>query len=124
LLQHYAFFDFTKHYLASHTVARDLVVDDALLQEFKNFLKTEKVEYTDADFATNLDWVKSNIKAELFTTQFGQATGLEIRAQEDPQVIKALTFMPEAQALEDHKLPTEQKTTQTAKVQAQDDTRP
>ena len=124
LLQHYAFFDFTKHYLASHTVARDLVVDDALLQEFKGFLKTEKVEYSDADFATNLDWVKSNIKAELFTTQFGQATGLEVRAQEDPQVIKALTFMPEAQALEDHKLPTEQKTTQTAKVQGQDTTRP
>ena len=124
LLQHYAFFDFTKHYLATHTVARDLVVDDALLQEFKDFLKTEKVDYTDADFTTNLDWVKSNIKAELFTTQFGQSTGLEVRAEDDPQVIKALTFMPEAQALEDHKLPSEQKTTQTAAVKGQDDTRP
>jgi carboxyl-terminal processing protease len=124
LLQHYAFFDFTKHYLATHTVARDLVVDDALLQEFKDFLKTEKVDYTDADFTTNLDWVKSNIKAELFTTQFGQSTGLEVRAEDDPQVIKALTFMPEAQALEDHKLPSELKTTQTAAVKGQDDTRP
>ena len=126
LLQHYAFFDFTKHYLAGHTVSRDLVVDDALLQQFKAFLKTQKVETTDADFAANVDWVKSNIKAELFTSQFGQATGLQVRAESDPQIQKALTFMPEAQALEEHKLPSEQKTTQTAAttVKGQDDTRP
>jgi len=126
LLQHYAFFDFTKHYLAGHTVSRDLVVDDALLQQFKAFLKTQKVETTDADFTTNVDWVKSNIKAELFTSQFGQSTGLQVRAESDPQILKALTFMPEAQALEEHKLPSEQKTTQTAAttVKGQDDTRP
>ena len=124
LLQHDAFFDFTRHYLGSHTVSKDLVVDDALLQQFKAFLKTLKVETTDADMTANLDWVKSNIKAELFTSQFGQSTGLQIRAETDPQIQKALTFMPEAQALEDHKLPSEQKTTQTAKVQGQDDTRP
>jgi carboxyl-terminal processing protease len=124
LLQHYAFFDFTKHYLVNHTVTHEFTVDDAVLQQFKAFLKTQKVEATDADFASNLDWVKSNIKAELFTSQFGQATGLQVRAETDPQILKALTFMPEAQALEDHKLPSEQKNTQTAKVQGQDDTRP
>jgi carboxyl-terminal processing protease len=109
LLMHYAFFDFTKHYLANHTVSKDLVVDDALLQQFKDFLKSQKIDYTDKDFADNLDWVKSSIKAELFTSQFGQAQGLEVRAEWDPQINKALTFMPEAQALEDHTLPTEQK---------------
>ncbi len=39
LLQHYAFFNFSKHYLATHTVAKDFVVDDAVMQEFKAFLK-------------------------------------------------------------------------------------
>ena len=113
LLQHYAFFNFTKHYLADHTVAKDFTVDDAVLQQFKDFLKSEKVDYTDKDVADNADWIKSSIKAELFTSQFGQAQGMQVRALWDPQIGKALTFMPEALALENHTLPSQQKT-QTA----------
>jgi carboxyl-terminal processing protease len=106
LLAHYVFNisgvgNFTKHYLASHEVARDLVVDDALVQQFKDFLKANQVEYTDADIAANLDWIKSSIKAELFTSQFGQAEGLRARAESDPEINKAVTYMPEAMALED-----------------------
>jgi carboxyl-terminal processing protease len=101
LLGHYAFFDFSKHYLATHTIPRDFVVDDAMLQQFKDFLKANQIDYTDADMAPVLDWVKSNIKAELFTSQFGQLEGLKVRAQTDPEIVKATTFMPEAMALED-----------------------
>ena len=115
LLMHYAYFNFAKHYLANHTVEKTLVVDDAMLQEFKAFLKSQNVDYTDKDFADNLDWVKASIKAELFTTQFGLVEGLKIRADWDPQIAKALTYMPEAQALEDHTLPSKGKT-QTAQV--------
>ena len=93
--------NFSKHYLATHTVGRDLVVDDEVLREFKEFLKANQVDSADADIAANLDWIKSNIKAELFTAQFGQLEGLKIRAQSDPEITKALTFMPEALALED-----------------------
>jgi carboxyl-terminal processing protease len=111
---HRAFFDFTSHYLANHTVSRDLVVDDALLGQFKDFLHTQKIDYTDKDFNDNLDWTKAMIKAELYTSQFGQAEGLRVRAEWDPQIKQALTYMPEALALEEHKLPSEQKTTETA----------
>ena len=100
LLVHYGFFNFTKHYLAARSVARDFQVDDAVLQEFKAFLRSEKVDYTDADFTANLDWVRSNIKSALFTSQFGAGEGFRARTDSDPQVAKALTFMPEAQALE------------------------
>jgi carboxyl-terminal processing protease len=101
LLGHYAFFDFSKHYLATHTVARDFVVDDAILQQFKDYLKANQIDSTDADMAPVMDWVKSNIKAELFTSQFGQLEGLKVRAESDPEILKATTFMPEAMALED-----------------------
>ena len=101
LLQHYAFFDFSKHYLATHTVARDFVVDDAILQQFKDFLKVNQVDYTDAEMNGVMDWIKSNIKSELFTSQFGQLEGLKVRAQADPEIGKAMTFLPEAMALED-----------------------
>ena len=113
LLQHYAFFNFSKHYLATHTVSKDFVVDDAVLQQFKDFLKTNQMEYTDADIAGVSDWLKTSIKSELYTSQFGQLEGLKVRAEWDPQIAKAVTFLPEAQALEDH-LKSSQKTTTTA----------
>ena len=49
LLQHYAFFNFTKHYFATHSVSKDLTVDDAILGEFKTFLKEQKIEVTQKD---------------------------------------------------------------------------
>ncbi|HZL29078.1 MAG TPA: S41 family peptidase [Acidobacteriaceae bacterium] len=113
MLLHYAFAHFSTHYLATHTVTKDFQVDDAVLQQFRDFLKSEKIDYTEPDLTANLDWVKASIKSELFTSQFGQSEGLRIRADWDPQIKKALTYMPEAQALEDHTLPSQQKT-QTA----------
>jgi len=110
LMQHYAFFDFSKHYLATHTVSKDFVVNDAVLQDFKDFLKSKQIDYTDADVTGVLDWVKESIKSELFTSQFGQLAGLRVRAEWDPQIAKAVGFLPEAQALEDH-LAAAQKTT-------------
>jgi carboxyl-terminal processing protease len=106
MYQHYVFVNFgaglfTRHYLATHTVSRDFVVDDAMMQQFRQFLKANQVDATDAEIAANLDWVKSTIKTELFTSQFGQAEGQKVRAQADPEIVKALTFMPEAMALED-----------------------
>lgn len=101
LFTHYAFFNFAKHFLANRSVTKDFTVDDAVLQQFKEFLKSNQIEYTDQDIAGVSDWVKSSIKAEIFTTQFGQLEGLKVRAQWDPQIAKALTFMPQAQALED-----------------------
>ena len=113
LLQHYAFFNFSKHYLATHTVPKDFVVDDAVMQEFKSYLKSNSIDYTDNDIAGVNDWVKESIKSDLFTSQFGQLEGLKVRAQWDPQIAKAVTFLPQAEALEEH-LKLAQKNTTTA----------
>jgi len=105
LYQHFIFVNsgvgnFTKHYLASHTVSKDFVVDDNIMQQFKAFLKANQVDYTDQDVAGVSDWIKGNIKAELFTAQFGQLEGLKVRVESDPEISKAVTFLPEALALE------------------------
>jgi len=56
-----------------------------------------------------LDWVKIGIKEKIFTIQFGQLRGSRARVEWDPEIQKALNFLPEAQALEDnaHKVLTE-----------------
>jgi carboxyl-terminal processing protease len=103
LLQHYAFFKFTQHYLAAHnSVSKDFTVDDAVMQEFKNFLKSQDIEYTDQDIAGVQDWVKESIKSDLFTSQFGQLDGLKVRAEWDPQIAKAITYLPQAESLQEH----------------------
>ncbi|MGI4826788.1 MAG: S41 family peptidase, partial [Janthinobacterium lividum] len=94
LLIHNSFLKFTTHYLADHSVSKDLVVDDAMLSSFKVLLKEQKVEVSDKDFNDNLDWIKSSIKAELLSSQFGQTEGMRVRAEWDPQIAKALTYMP------------------------------
>jgi len=48
------------------------------------------------------DWLKESIKSSIFTIQFGESQGLRTRADWDPMVQKALTFLPEAQALEEN----------------------
>jgi carboxyl-terminal processing protease len=101
LYQNYAFFDFSKHYLANHVVSKEFVVDDAVMQQFKDFLKAQQIEYTDADLAGVSDWLKASIKSELFKSQFGQIEGAKVTAEWDPQIAKAITFLPEAQTLAD-----------------------
>jgi carboxyl-terminal processing protease len=103
LLQNYAFFNFSKHYLAVHSsVSKDFTVDDSVMQEFKTFLKSKDIEYTDQDIAGVQDWVKESIKSDLYTSQFGQLEGLKVRAEWDPQIAKAITFIPAAQTLQEH----------------------
>ncbi len=101
LLAHYAFFDFSKRYLATHTVTKDFQVDDAVLGDFKQFLTSKQIAYTDADLASVSDWLKTNIKSELFTSQFGQQEGLKVRANYDPMIVKALSLLPQAATLEE-----------------------
>jgi len=102
LLQHYAFFNFAKRYVVKNTVAKTFTVDDGLMQEFRKFLDEEKIPYTEQDLVENNDWLRYSIKSEVFVDQFGQDEGLKIRAENDPQIIKALDLLPQARALEDH----------------------
>ncbi len=96
------FFHFAPVYVSDHPVDKNFQVDDAVLADFKKFLTGEGIEYTDADINGVKDWLATCIKEKIFTIQFGQLQGARVRADWDPMVQKALTFLPEAQALEDN----------------------
>jgi carboxyl-terminal processing protease len=99
LLQHYAFFNFAKHYATTHKVAKNFEVDDNVLQDFRKSLETDKIPFTEADLVQNNEWVRSNIKSEIFVDAFGQEEGLKVKAESDPEVIKGLELLPQARAL-------------------------
>ena len=97
-----AFFHFAPHYLADHTVEKDFKVDDAVVADFKQFLTSQSIPWTEKDVSDNLDWLKINIKSEILGDQFGEQQKLLANANWDPQIQKALSYLPEAQALEDN----------------------
>jgi len=99
LLQHYAFFNFAKHYIVAHHITKSFQVDDAVMQEFRKSLDADKVPYTEADLLQNDEWVKSNLKSEIFVDAFGQEEGLKVKAETDPEVLKGLDLLPQARAL-------------------------
>lgn len=118
LLYKDVFFHFAPVYLANRTVDKNFQVNDAVLAEFKKYLTSQNIPWTEADLNGVMDWLKIGIKDKIFTIQFGQSQGLRTRAEWDPEIQKALSFLPEAQALEDnaHKVLTQ-------KAEARNETR-
>jgi carboxyl-terminal processing protease len=102
LLVKYAFFNFARHYLSGRHIDKNFEVTDSVLQDFRKFLDSQQIPHTEAELNQDMDWVKSNIKAELFISEFGQEEGLKVRAQTDPQVTAALNQLPKAKELADN----------------------
>jgi carboxyl-terminal processing protease len=100
LVRRSAFFNFAKYYLGIHkTIPKDFEVNDAVLDEFKQFLAKEKVPFSDLDMTANLDFVKNHIHIQLVDSIFGQEEADRIRFADDPLVSKALDDMPQAKEL-------------------------
>jgi len=102
LLEQDAFLGFTEEYLAHRTVNKDFQVDDAVLSDFKQYLASKNYDYTPQEFDANLDWVKMNVKASIFATQFGLTSELKAKADWDPEIQQAINLMPQAAQLEQH----------------------
>ena len=102
LLQKYAFFNFAEHYLINHKVDKNFNVDENVMQEFRRFLDQQKIPFTEAELSESQDWLKTNIKAELFISAFGQQEGMKVRAEGDPNVMKSLDLLPKAKELADN----------------------
>jgi carboxyl-terminal processing protease len=103
------FFKFAPVYVSTHPVDKNFQVDDAVLADFKKYLTSQTIEWTQAEMDSVMDWVKVRIKEKIVTIQFGQLQGLRTLADWDPEIQKAVTYLPAAQALEDnaHKVLTE-----------------
>ena len=91
---------FTTAYLGTKPdMTKDFVVDDDVMTEFRRVLEKESIAYTDADIAANLDWIKREIKKEVFISVFGLPAGDQVELENDPQVVRAIETLPQARAL-------------------------
>jgi len=91
---------FTTYFLGSRPeVTKDFVVDDNVIKSFRAYLDKEKVKYSEDDLAQNLNWVKREIRKEVFISVFGLTEGYKVELEDDAQLQKAIDSLPQARAL-------------------------
>jgi len=100
LLQHSVFYNFGKYYLGIHkTIPKDFEVNDAVLDEFTQFLASAKVPFTSQDMKDNLEFVKNRIRVQLVGSIYGENEADRIDIAKDPLVLKGLASIPQAKEL-------------------------
>jgi carboxyl-terminal processing protease len=104
LLAHYIFQRFAEHYIVDHKITKDFEVNDAVLNDFQNFLKSKNISFTQANINGNLPWLKATIKSQIFISTFGYRDGQIVLDNWDPEIQSALGLLPQAQALEQRAL--------------------
>jgi carboxyl-terminal processing protease len=100
LLYKDVFFHFAPRWVATHTVDKNFQVDDEVMSAFEKYLTEKGIQWTPSDVDGVSDWIKEHIRQEIVSIQFGQVQGLRVMADSDPEIEKALTYLPEAEALE------------------------
>jgi len=96
-----AFFHFGSRYFgaARPHLAEDWVPDEETLGRFADFLRSQQVDFTDAELAANHDWLRDQIRYELYFRAFDKKTADRAAFHADPEVQRAVESLPKAQAL-------------------------
>jgi len=102
LLYHDVFFRFAPVYVSNHTIDKNFQVDDAVMKAFTDYLTAQNITWTPDDVKGVNDWLKMSIKDKIITIAFGEQQGLRVSADWDPEIAKAIGYLPQAQALEDN----------------------
>lgn len=92
---------FAAKYFAGHplTIGEDFAVTDAMVDEFRQFLKDDKIEATDEEFSTNRAATKIDLKRAMLTYALGDEKSDTLMVREDPIVLAAIEAMGRAQSL-------------------------
>lgn len=102
LLTKGSFFNYASHYFATHDpskMQRNWQPDSAAMEDFHQYVLKNGVQFTEAEFTENHEWVRQELRRELFGTAFGADVADELRVSTDPTVLKAIESMPKAKEL-------------------------
>jgi carboxyl-terminal processing protease len=78
------------------TLARDFVVDDAMIEDFRAFLRSKKLKIDEEAFTKDLEFIKAMIHFEIDVDLFGIDQAQRNLIGRDPQAQLALSLFPEA----------------------------
>lgn len=87
---------------ARRMLRQDFTVDDAMLQDFKAFVKSQlrdQSQFDEAGFNADLEFIRAMIRYEIDIALFDVATARKHLLAKDPQAQYAVTLFPEAERL-------------------------
>ena len=100
--RNYAIETFAQDYSREHPdLPKVWDVTDEVIEEFREFLRSEEIEFEDADFDANLDYMRRFIKREVYNSAYDVEHGQRVFYELDPDVQRALEALPRAQTLLD-----------------------
>jgi carboxyl-terminal processing protease len=102
LLRSYAFLNFTAQFFATRSrseITKEWTPTEQVLNEFRDYLRQQKIQFTDADFEANLDWIKQQLRREVFISAFNIEDSRRMSVETDPMVQKAVEHLGDAKEL-------------------------
>jgi carboxyl-terminal processing protease len=96
-----AFFGFSAAYFSSHEtkLPKNWVPDESVLENFHSYLIKQGVQFTEADWARDHDWLRNQLRAEMYVTAFSYEDSQRITVEQDAEIQKAIDAMPKAGTL-------------------------
>jgi carboxyl-terminal processing protease len=100
----WAIFNFVSRYLGTHNakLTKGWEPDHQHLEEFHQFLLQQSVQFTEAEFAQDHDWLKLELKREMYSSALSIDDARRLAVETDPEVARAVDAMPKARALLDN----------------------
>jgi carboxyl-terminal processing protease len=80
-------------------LADDLVVGALILDDFKNYLKENNIDFKDEEFGNAEKEIARELEREIVSSLWGIEQGLRAYRKTDPVILKAIEVLPEANAL-------------------------
>jgi carboxyl-terminal processing protease len=77
-------------------MSQDFVVDAKVIDDFKDYLRLNKLAFDEQKFKEAEDEIKRQLEREIFSSVWGIEEGIRAFQKLDPVVLKALEVMPEA----------------------------
>ena len=80
-------------------IKKEMIISEETMSSFREFLRDQRINFTDQIFIDNRDLIKSRLEQELFVELFEEQEVFKIALEIDPQVQKAVELMPQAEVL-------------------------
>lgn len=87
------------------TIDQNFSVDRKILDDFKTYLRREKIEYEDSRFEASKKDMKRELEREIHSALWGIEAGIKAYRKTDPVVLKAMEVLPEAESFLNKKIP-------------------
>lgn len=100
LARRYAIDTFAQDYSREHPdLPKGWEVTDAVLEQFRQFLRREEIEFEERDFEENLAYLRRILKQTVYNSAYDVEEGQRVFFELDPEVERAIDALPQAQRL-------------------------